>query len=72
MTLSFNIYFNRIARRSLIPGIVWTSEITFGQDENNKSKVFSDVGRVTHYTCCVRETSSVIRSSLLCRADGGN
>ena len=30
IALSFNIYFKRIARRSLIPGIVWTSEITFG------------------------------------------
>lgn len=65
--VALTFIWKRIARWSLIPGTVWTSEITCGYDENNKSKVFPDVGRVRHFTCCVSEKSSVIRSSLLCR-----
>jgi hypothetical protein len=57
------------AKWSFIPDVVETLDTLLGNEDNNKSKVLLEAGRVGNMTCCVREKlSSVWRSFLLCRA----
>ena len=51
-----------------MPDCVDTFETEFGYDENSKSKVLPEAGRVGTFTCWVNEESSRTCSSLVCCA----
>ena len=51
-----------------MPDCVDTFETEFGYDENSKSKVLPEAGRVGTFTCWVNEESSRTCSSLICCA----
>ena len=50
----------RTAKWSLIPDMVETLDTLLGNEDNNKSKVLLEAGRVGKVTCCVREKSSSV------------
>ena len=49
-----------MAKWSLIPDMVETLDTLLGNEDNNKTKVLLEAGRVGKVTCCIREKSSSV------------